>query len=119
MAGLGALAYAGLDFTTAADLAGQALAINAYSATAWGVLTDARTHRGISGAPVVVAAPGRRDLPWLLLGVHSTRFDMGSRDLLEDESLGLNATWYPDIITTLTEPAAPTPVPPQRKASSG
>ena len=44
---------------------------------------------------------------------------MGSRDLLEDESLGLNATWYPDIITTLTEPAAPTPVPPQRKASSG
>jgi hypothetical protein len=84
-------------------------------------LTDARTHRGISGAPVVVAAPGRQGLPWLLLGVHSTRFDMGSRDLLEDESLGLNATWYPDIITTLTQPAAPAPaVPPapQRKASA-
>ena len=46
LAGQGALANARHDFTTAADLAGQALAINAYSATAWGVLTDARTQLG-------------------------------------------------------------------------
>ncbi len=70
-------------------------------------LTDARTHRGISGAPVVAHAPGRAALPWRLLGVHSARFDMGSRDHATDESLGLNAAWYPDIITTLTEPVHP------------
>lgn len=72
-------------------------------------LTDARTHRGISGAPVVVRAPGRAPLPWLLLGVHSSRLDMGNRDLAADESLGLNASWYPDILMTLTEPAPPAP----------
>ena len=70
-------------------------------------LTDARTHRGISGAPVVVRAPGRAALPWLLVGIHSSRFDMGNRDLTADESLGLNASWYPDIIMTLTDPEAP------------
>ncbi|MBW8847194.1 MAG: trypsin-like peptidase domain-containing protein [Burkholderiales bacterium] len=70
-------------------------------------LTDARTHRGISGAPVVVRAPGRSPLPWLLVGIHSSRLDMGDRDLVADESLGLNASWYPDIVMTLTEPAAP------------
>jgi len=68
-------------------------------------LTDARTHRGISGAPVVMRAPDRPALPWMLVGVHSSRFDMGDRNLVTDESLGLNATWYPDIILTLTEPA--------------
>jgi len=68
-------------------------------------LTDARTHRGISGAPVVVRAPGRSPLPWMLVGIHSSRFDMGSRDLAADESLGLNAAWYPDIILALTKPA--------------
>lgn len=68
-------------------------------------LTDARTHRGISGAPVVVRAPERSPLPWLLLGIHSSRFDMGDRDLAADEALGLNAAWYPDIVMTLTEPA--------------
>ena len=72
-------------------------------------LTDARTHRGISGAPVVVRAPGRAPLPWLLVGIHSSRLDMGNRDLAADESLGLNASWYPDIVMTLTEPAAPPP----------
>jgi hypothetical protein len=40
-------------------------------------LTDARTHRGSSGAPVVmrVADPDHAlgDLPWMLLGVHSSR----------------------------------------------
>ncbi|KQY85582.1 serine protease [Pelomonas sp. Root1444] len=72
-------------------------------------LTDARTHRGISGAPVVVSAPRREGLPWLLLGVHSARFDMGGRDRGSDESLGLNAAWYPDILSTLTAPPAAAP----------
>jgi S1-C subfamily serine protease len=68
-------------------------------------LTDARTHRGISGAPVVMRAPELAPLQWRLVGIHSTRFDMGLRDADVDESLGLNAAWYPDILTTLTEVA--------------
>lgn len=75
-------------------------------------LTDARTHRGTSGAPVVMRAAGQVDptgaLPWKLLGVHAARLDMGTRDLQQDESLGLNCAWYADILTTLTAaPAAP------------
>jgi len=69
-------------------------------------LTDARTHRGTSGSPVVMRISERRpklgDLPWMLLGVHSARLDLGSRDLLLDEALGLNCAWYSDIIMTLT-----------------
>jgi len=69
-------------------------------------LTDARTHRGTSGAPVVMRLPeqaGKRgDLPWLLLGVHSARLDVGTRDLKIDEALGLNCAWYADILMTLT-----------------
>jgi len=69
-------------------------------------LTDARTHRGTSGSPVVMRIPGSRptlgDLPWMLLGVHSARLDLGSRDLVLDEVLGLNCAWYADIIMTLT-----------------
>ncbi len=71
-------------------------------------LTDARTHRGTSGAPVVmrdVGAPG--GLPWKLLGVHAARMDIGGRDLRLDESLGLNCAWYADILMTLTAPRAP------------
>ena len=30
--------------------------------------------------------------------------DMGTRDLEQDESLGLNSTWYADILLTLTAP---------------
>lgn len=68
-------------------------------------LTDARTHRGTSGAPVVMrSAESRDDLPWKLLGVHSARIDMGGRDLQRDESLGLNCAWYADILLTLTAP---------------
>ena len=70
-------------------------------------LTDARTHRGTSGAPVVMrdaAAAERHDaLPWKLLGVHSARLDV-SRDLEQDESLGLNCAWYADMLMTLSEP---------------
>lgn len=71
-------------------------------------LTDARTHRGTSGAPVVMRVPGpdpaRGDLPWLLLGVHSARIDAGTRDRAVDEALGLNCAWYADILLTLTQP---------------
>jgi hypothetical protein len=42
-------------------------------------------------------------LPWLLLGVHSARLDIGTRDLGLDEALGLNCAWYSDILMTLTE----------------
>jgi S1-C subfamily serine protease len=70
-------------------------------------LTDARMHRGTSGAPVVMRAaeaaglPG--DLPWRLLGVHSAKLDVGSRDRQLDEALGLNCAWYADVLMTLTE----------------
>ena len=70
-------------------------------------LTDARTHRGSSGAPVVMRVnqpdSGLVDLPWMLLGVHSSRLDVGPRDLILDEALGLNCAWYADILLTLTE----------------
>ena len=69
-------------------------------------LTDARMHRGSSGAPVVMrdgpAAAAHGGLPWKLLGIHSSRFDMSGRDRAEDESLGLNCAWYADILMTLT-----------------
>jgi hypothetical protein len=70
-------------------------------------LHDARTHRGTSGAPVVTRMSlqrGRKALPWTLLGVHAARLDV-TRDLDQDEALGLNCAWYADIILTLTEPA--------------
>jgi hypothetical protein len=70
-------------------------------------LTDARLHRGTSGAPVVARtdAPGdgRRDFPWMLLGVHSARLDVANRDATQDESLDLNFAWYADILLTLTK----------------
>ncbi len=67
-------------------------------------LTDARTHRGTSGAPVVMRDPDPdgKPMPWRLLGVHSARLDMANRDLVQDESLGLNSAWYADILMTLT-----------------
>ena len=94
-------------------------------------LTDARTHRGSSGAPVVMRRPadlpaalhdraalGATDLPWKLLGVHSARMDMKTRDLEQDESLGLNCAWYADILMTLTEasPVAPAGLSPSTPA---
>ena len=69
-------------------------------------LTDARMHRGTSGSPVVMRAAdhgrGVQGLPWKLLGVHSARLDMSTRDLELDESLGLNCAWYADILLALT-----------------
>lgn len=70
-------------------------------------LTDARTHRGISGAPVVMrdptAAAQGAALPWKLLGIHSSSLDVGDRDRHVDDSLGLNCVWYASILLTLTE----------------
>lgn len=67
-------------------------------------LTDARMHRGSSGSPVLLRAEGARaDQPgWSLLGVHSSRMDMATRDAAQDESLGLNCAWYADVLMTLT-----------------
>ncbi len=88
------------------------VARHAVLASAWGLrfqgeglfLTDGRTHRGSSGAPVVMrAARGApKGLPWKLLGVHSSRLDVGTRDFALDEALGLNCAWYADILLTLT-----------------
>ncbi len=93
-----------------------AVARSASIASAYGVrfqqqgyfLTDARTHRGSSGSPVLRR---RRNAPhtdasplsWQLLGIHSTRMDMRTRDLAADESLGLNCAWYADVLTALTQ----------------
>jgi hypothetical protein len=66
-------------------------------------LTDARMHRGASGAPVVLHDPGGDPgLPWKLLGIHSARLDMVTREVGVDDSLGLNCAWYADILKTLT-----------------
>lgn len=89
-------------------IARQAVLASAYGLRFQGqgfFLTDARTHRGTSGAPVVMRVPGALDdaaVNWKLLGVHSARMDMGSRDLVADEALGLNCAWYADILLTLT-----------------
>ena len=90
-----------------------AVARSASIASAYGVrfqrqgcfLTDARTHRGSSGSPVVRRRVrnglATSSISWQLLGVHSTRMDMRTRDQVEDESLGLNCAWYADVLLTL------------------
>jgi S1-C subfamily serine protease len=85
-------------------------------------LTDARLHRGTSGAPVVARVTGKESgrsaLPWMLLGVHSARLDVTNRDATQDESLDLNFAWYADIVMTLTQPppaAIPPPSPPAKR----
>jgi hypothetical protein len=66
-------------------------------------LTDGRMHRGTSGAPVVLRCEAANEgLPWRLLGVHSGGMDMRDRDANQDEALGLNCTWYADILMALT-----------------
>lgn len=69
-------------------------------------LTDARTHRGTSGAPVVTRdtarASDRAELTWRLLGIHASRLDMSHRDLHEDGHLDLNCAWYADVLLPLT-----------------
>jgi hypothetical protein len=46
------------------------------------------------------------DLPWTLLGIHSARIDVGTRDINLDEALGLNSAWYADVLLQLTEDRA-------------
>lgn len=67
-------------------------------------LTDAKTHRGLSGAPVVMRDTTRPELPWRLLGIHSARLEGQHREFAVDETLGLNCSWYPDILHVLTSP---------------
>jgi S1-C subfamily serine protease len=64
-------------------------------------LTDARTHRGMSGAPVVLR-PANGPSPWALLGIHGSMFDMRDRDRALDDALGLNIAWYADMLRVLT-----------------
>lgn len=70
-------------------------------------LTDARMHRGTSGAPVVARVSpslnGRQQLPWALLGIHAARLEAEFRDLSQDERLDLNAAWYADVLLKLTD----------------
>ncbi|MTI04834.1 serine protease [Roseibium denhamense] len=74
-------------------------------------LTDARTHRGSSGAPVLMRSPnghvGDGELNCYLLGIHSARLDVVTRDVTVDEALGLNCAWYADILITLTDETSP------------
>ncbi len=73
-------------------------------------LTDGRTHRGSSGSPVVARAvestTAYGDLRWRLLGIHSARIDVGTRDRSLDEALGLNSAWYANVLLALTGPRA-------------
>ncbi|WP_411822997.1 serine protease [Leptospira sp. 'Mane'] len=70
-------------------------------------LTDAQMHRGSSGAPVVVKTHSgvskRGDLHWSLIGIHTSRMDVTTRDIREDERLNLNCAWYADVLMKLTE----------------
>jgi hypothetical protein len=90
------------------------VARQAISASAFGLrfqgkgffLTDARMHRGSSGSPVLMRSEMRPDtspLSWVLLGIHSAKFDMDTRDIEQDEALGLNCAWYADILMELTK----------------
>jgi len=74
-------------------------------------LTDASTHPGMSGAPVVVRSGrdegSRSDFTWMLAGIHSSRLHARTRDLQLDEMLGLNCAWFADILPTLTATMRP------------
>lgn len=67
-------------------------------------LTDARMHRGTSGAPVVARlkwatdVAGKFEERWCLLGIHSASLDVSNRDPQQDDRLGLNCTWYARLV---------------------
>lgn len=91
-------------------VARQAVVASAYGLRFQGngyFLTDARLHRGTSGAPVVAAvSPALKrvgNLSWMLLGVHAARLDVGEPDLTQDERLGLNCAWYADVLVPLAQ----------------
>ena len=70
-------------------------------------LTDARLHRGMSGAPVIARlaqhdrSKCRRDPFWKLLGIHSSALDVSDRDSDKDEKLALNMTWYATLLADI------------------
>ena len=47
------------------------------------------------------AQSGRTGFPWRLLGIHSSRLDVDTRELSVDEALGLNCVWFADVIPAL------------------
>lgn len=73
-------------------------------------LTDARMHRGTSGAPVVARikcatdVAGQFEERWCLLGIHSAALDVSDRDPAQDDRLGLNCTWYAKLVTEMVTP---------------
>ena len=77
-------------------------------------LTDARMHRGTSGAPVVArikratAVAGQFEERWCLLGIHSAALDVSDRDPQQDDRLGLNCTWYAKLVSEMVSPCATT-----------
>lgn len=71
-------------------------------------LSDARMHRGTSGAPVIMnTGQGQGGKSWTLLGIHSASMDVLGRDKAQDDSLGLNCVWYADVLMVLTSPRRP------------
>ncbi len=70
-------------------------------------LTDAQMHRGSSGAPVVVRSQhpslDTSEVQWRLIGIHTSRMDVSTRDRHEDNHLNLNCAWYADVLLKLTE----------------
>lgn len=77
-------------------------------------LTDARMHRGTSGAPVVARikcatdVAGQFEERWCLLGIHSAALDVSDRDPQQDDRLGLNCTWYASLVSEMVNSTAPT-----------
>lgn len=73
-------------------------------------LTDARMHRGTSGAPVVARIKCATDVAgefeerWCLLGIHSAALDVSDRDPQQDDRLGLNCTWYARLVSEMVKP---------------
>ena len=84
-------------------------AIPQSDSTADDIIPIPRRNKGLNPAlelaPVVrrVTQPDEAlgGLPWKLLGVHSARVDVKTREESEDEALGLNTAWYADILMTL------------------
>lgn len=83
-------------------------------------VTDARTHRGTSGSPVVTKllrptpVAGQFEERWCLLGIHAATLDVSNRDPMYDDRLGLNVTWFASLIPQIIEgilPANPNPTP--------
>jgi hypothetical protein len=77
-------------------------------------LIDGRLHSGMSGSPVITKPSNfiqKKDgdlsvynVPQVyLLGVHSAKYDVSSRDPDKDEPLGLNEVWFASLIPEIVE----------------